>query len=395
VFIPYNTDAPLYHLPISTVGLIAVNTLVFIASAQAETQDVAPWILQFGEGLHPLQWISNNFMHADFMHLLGNMFFLWGFGLVVEGKLGWWRFLLLYLSIGVIHGFVIQVAMLGSSGGGALGASGVIFGLMAIALIWAPKNEMSCFIWFVTARLVDVPITVFAGVYLLWQFTIAMLTRFSMSSAMLHLTGAGIGAIFGVVLLKRNLVDCEGWDLFAVRAGREGERRDKPVVRIEPPVAPPPKEPLSAEQARFFVTVVKNRLASGDLAGAAQFYQQRRELNPVWRLEEADLLALIRSLTNPAGTVPFSQPDLSLASASIRPMLDYIRQFPETAARVQFKLAQILIDIERRPAKALKLLRGMDASKLAPELQSLREKLCANAEQLLSESDLEIADGDG
>jgi hypothetical protein len=75
-------------------------------------------------------------------------------------------------------------------------------------------------------------------------------------------------------------------------------------------------------------------------------------------------------------------------------MLDYIRQFPETAARVQLKLAQTFIDIERRPAKALKLLRGMDASKLAPELQSLREKLCANAEQLQSESDLEIADGD-
>ncbi len=57
------------------------------------------------------------------MHLVGNMFFLWGFGLVVEGKLGWWRFLLLYLTIGAIYSVIIQTSMLGATEGGALGAS--------------------------------------------------------------------------------------------------------------------------------------------------------------------------------------------------------------------------------------------------------------------------------
>jgi hypothetical protein len=47
--------------------------------------------------------------------------------------------------------------------------------------------------------------------------------------------------------------------------------------------------------------------------------------------------------------------------------------------------SQILIDIERRPAKALKLLHGMDQSKLAPELQALHQKLCKSAEQLETE----------
>lgn len=383
MFIPYNTDAPLYHYPITTIGLIAVNTVVLIACGQATDADqVVPWILQFGDGLHPLQWISGNFMHAGIMHLLGNMFFLWGFGLVVEGKLGWWRFLLLYLAIGIIYSFVIQMAMLGSHGG-ALGASGVLFGLMAIALIWAPKNEMDCFIWFVTGRLVEVPITVFATVYLLWQFAIAMLTHFSMSSAMLHLTGAGVGAIFGVAMLKFGMVDCEGWDLFAVRAGREGQRRDESPALILKRAEPPPRELLSAEQAKFFVTVVKNRIASGDIAGAADFYQQRRALNPDWRLEEPDLMALIRSLN-----------EHRLWPAAIRPMTDYVQQFPATAARIQLKLAQILIDISRRPAKALKILDGMDPQTLAPALRSLHERLRSAAEQLQTECDLEIADGD-
>src|SRR5579862_4155845 len=99
---------------------------------QADPHAAEPWALQFGQGLHPLQWITNNFLHADILHLVGNMFFLWGFGLVVEGKLGWWRFLLLYLTMGAIYGFIIQAVMLGAHGA-ALGASGVIFGLMAIS----------------------------------------------------------------------------------------------------------------------------------------------------------------------------------------------------------------------------------------------------------------------
>ena len=57
-------------------------------------------MLQYGT-FKPWQWITSNFMHAGFMHLLGNMFCLWGFGLVVEGKIGWWRFLLVYLGIGI------------------------------------------------------------------------------------------------------------------------------------------------------------------------------------------------------------------------------------------------------------------------------------------------------
>ncbi len=60
------------------------------------------WGLTHGEGLHPVQWVTNNFLHGRIFHLVGNMIFLWGFGLVVEGKLGWWRFLLVYMGIGIL-----------------------------------------------------------------------------------------------------------------------------------------------------------------------------------------------------------------------------------------------------------------------------------------------------
>src|SRR5438105_1428366 len=84
--LPYNTDAPIYYWPFATVGLIFINTVVLMAEFKADPQDVSQWILQFGDGIHPVQWITSAFMHEGPVHLIGNMFFLWGFGLVVEGK---------------------------------------------------------------------------------------------------------------------------------------------------------------------------------------------------------------------------------------------------------------------------------------------------------------------
>ena len=77
--------------------------------------------MAFGDGLHPMQWITCNFLHAGLLHLVGNMLFLWSFGLIIEGKLGWYKTLAVYLGIGVVQGAIVQVLMLGSHGGGHWG----------------------------------------------------------------------------------------------------------------------------------------------------------------------------------------------------------------------------------------------------------------------------------
>ena len=384
MLIPYNTDAPLYHIPVGTVGLIAVNAVVFFGfTMNAAPSQVEPWMLQFGKGIHPIQWETNNFLHADIIHILGNMIFLWGFGLVVEGKLGWWRFVPLYLLIGAIYGAIVQIGMLDYQGQsrGALGASGVIFGLMMISLVWAPKNEMSCaFILFLRPIMVDVPITVFATTYFIWQGVAAWLTGFSMSSAMLHLVGGVVGAAFGVALLKLGWVDCEGWDLFSIIKGREGVPADKLPAATEGNAAPPP-EVLDEKLAQFLASAVRNRLRTGDAAGAVQFYQKQRELHPAWTLAAADLMALVQSLHQK-----------KLWSESVGPMFDYLRQFPKDSLRARLKLAQILIDSEHRPGKALRLLAKIDRDDVPAELRAAHLKLVARAEQMKAESGFELAD---
>ena len=111
--IPINTDAPLYHFPYATIGFIVVNTICFAATGFAlNSRLLEPWLLQYGEGLNPLEWIPAAFAHGGFMHLIGNMFFLWGFGLVVEGKLGWRRFIPLYFAMAAAWGFGVDILTL-------------------------------------------------------------------------------------------------------------------------------------------------------------------------------------------------------------------------------------------------------------------------------------------
>jgi len=81
LYIPYGTDAPIYHRPIITVAMIVINYIVYVMLATSpfgaiDPQLARPYMLALGDGLHPLQWITSNFLHAGFFHFLFNMFFL-------------------------------------------------------------------------------------------------------------------------------------------------------------------------------------------------------------------------------------------------------------------------------------------------------------------------------
>src|SRR3954469_22086779 len=97
LIIPMGTDAPIYHWPRATVALMLLNVACFIAVPPSSSADVEPdeagvlaqtnyekYALTLGDGLHPVQWVTHNFLHTGVLHLLGNMLFLWTFGIVVE-----------------------------------------------------------------------------------------------------------------------------------------------------------------------------------------------------------------------------------------------------------------------------------------------------------------------
>ena len=222
IFVPYNTDAPIYHLPIATITIIVVNVVVFFATTwqvmlgNFEEEEILWLILEFNQ-INPLQWITGSFMHGGLMHLLSNMFFLWAFGLVIEGKVGSLVFTAIYFLITLIDGAAVQVPMFFISGeSGALGASGVIFGLMMIAMIWAPENEIDCFYWIVyTVGTAEIRLISLSVGFIFLQLVFLVISGFSMSSEMLHVIGAAIGTPIGFLMLRQGMVDCEGWDVIS------------------------------------------------------------------------------------------------------------------------------------------------------------------------------------
>lgn len=405
MIIPYSTDAPIYHRPVGTVTLIVVNALVFFGTLTLADDDRMAYALLRGDGLHPVQWLSSFFMHADIEHLVGNMIFLWAFGIIVEGKLGAWKFVPLYLLLGLTHGALMQVLSLRAEHGYILGASAAIYGLMAICMVWAPVNHLTCFYFFWILRVFvgtgDVAILMFAIFYIGWEFVVVLFTGGAMSTPFLHLTGALIGLAVGVVMLQAKLVDCENWDLFAVMSGREGKyakrrkvksrkQAEKPTVTttaaaVGPPAAMPattPRRARSTAEGGPSETAndrLRRHLDLDEPLAAHAAYDRALRTVPDWTPDEREWLRLIRALL-----------DKKESRLAVTVMEDYLRRTARPSPRVRLKLAQVLLREFGRPTHALRVLDGFEGEALPADLESFRGQVAAEAQRQRDEGELEL-----
>jgi membrane associated rhomboid family serine protease len=155
--IPIHDDNPTRHVPVVTIALIISCTLVFfweLSTPRSQQQliyglGVTPAFL-FGEKLQPDQWrmvptwmtvFTSMFMHGGWLHLLGNMLFLWIFGNNVEDRLGHRRYLLFYLLCGVIAVITNALPDIHSTVP-MIGASGAIAGILGAYLILYPHARV-------------------------------------------------------------------------------------------------------------------------------------------------------------------------------------------------------------------------------------------------------------
>jgi membrane associated rhomboid family serine protease len=91
----------------------------------------------------PVRWtlLTSMFLHGSWIHLLGNMLYLWVFGDDVEEVLGPFRYIIVYLACGLM-GWLAQIAANPQSDVPTLGASGAIAGIMAAYVVWYPHNPI-------------------------------------------------------------------------------------------------------------------------------------------------------------------------------------------------------------------------------------------------------------
>lgn len=212
---PLYDDQKTRLAPVLTILLIVVNALVF-----------AMWQLPLGidrsvqlAALVPAEWtaapgpvtarhmIDSMFMHGSWMHLIGNMWFMWIFGNNVEDAMGHVRFIFFYLLCGVAADFA-HIAASPESMVPMIGASGAVSGVLGAYLVLHPQARVTTLIPLgILTRLVEIPAWIFLlfwiGLQFLYQVVSQVPARHHMSEGggvayMAHIGGfiAGLLLIF-------------------------------------------------------------------------------------------------------------------------------------------------------------------------------------------------------
>jgi membrane associated rhomboid family serine protease len=137
------------------------------------------------------------FMHASWMHLLGNMLFLWIFGDNVEYQLGRVKFLIFYLACG-IAATLAQVAVSAESSIPNLGASGAISGVLGCYLVLFPKGQIKVLM---RGRVVAIPALVVIGLWIVLQLIngIGSITQSAQAGGIAYMAHIG-GFVAGLAL---------------------------------------------------------------------------------------------------------------------------------------------------------------------------------------------------
>ena len=158
--------------PVMTIGIIAVNALVFALELIGGEGFVLKWSMipaEISSGHHLVTILSGMFLHGGWSHILGNMVFLWAFGPEIEDAMGPGRYLVFYL-LGGLAATLAQVAGNPHSTIPNLGASGAIAAVMGAFLVTYPRDRIRTLLFFIVfVRIRYIPAALLIGVWFLMQ----------------------------------------------------------------------------------------------------------------------------------------------------------------------------------------------------------------------------------
>lgn len=176
---PIRDHNPSGRTPYVTYALMAMNIGIFLSYVPLLTEPRAlyafydAWALipaRIGNGYGFEGLFTSMFLHGGWMHLLGNMLFLWIFGDNIEDEMGHVRYLLFYIACGVAAGLA-QVWFEPSSRVPMVGASGAIAGVMGAYLLLFPKAKVDILIIFVVFfRIFPIPAWIMLALWFGAQF---------------------------------------------------------------------------------------------------------------------------------------------------------------------------------------------------------------------------------
>ena len=380
MLIPYGTDTPLYHWPYATGGLLFLNMVGFILFGDES------FYLSHGDGIHPLEWITSLFAHADIFHLIGNLMFLALFGIIVEGKTGPVLLVAIYMSTGLLQNGIEQILLMNAEYGQSLGASAAVFGLMMCAMLYAPKDNLLCvlviFVW-VAPLFFPVPIMMFALIYFLMDFSIVLWSGFPISSGLFHIMGGVIGFGAGALLLQLNFVECDDQDLFNMfreLQGKGPKKRPLTKKQLQEQEEERARQQLEKQESieRAWRSISAH-FAAGNCSAAVAVYTHMHRKYPEEKWNEVQLLTVIKHF--------MEQQDWAAVSEH---SIDYLDRFQSKTPTICLNLAKIQLLEFERPSKAIALIQKLDPNQLSEPQKKLAMQISAKAQKMRSEGTLEL-----
>ena len=160
------------HFPITTFLIILANAVMFLAELSKGDPFIVQWSLipaHIAAGRDLITIFTSMFMHAGWVHILGNMLFFWVFAPQLEDVMGPIRFLVFYLLAG-IAATIAQVYVDPSSVVPNLGASGAIAGVMGAFLVTFPKDRIRTILFLgIFVDITVMPALILVGIWFLMQ----------------------------------------------------------------------------------------------------------------------------------------------------------------------------------------------------------------------------------
>ncbi|MEZ5401828.1 MAG: rhomboid family intramembrane serine protease [Bryobacteraceae bacterium] len=206
--IPLRDSQPSHSFPAVTVALIAINVLIFLFEFSLDGYSRNHFVGEYGmtpARFEAVDLITSMFLHGGWMHLIGNMWFLWIFADNVEDVLGKGKFILFYLLSGVAAGLVHYIFNFGSPIP-TVGASGAIAGVMGAYLVKFPHARIHTLVpIFIFITTYEIP----AWFMLIYWFVIQIFSGFGEMAAAHGSHAGGVawfahvgGFLMGIALIK-------------------------------------------------------------------------------------------------------------------------------------------------------------------------------------------------
>jgi len=381
VIIPLSTELRLPRPPIVTTTLVAVTIgahfaleiLTRLDPAQAEA------IRTFGQVWRgpPFQWwglVTSAFLHAGWIHLLGNMVFLWVFGPSVEDRYGRIGFLAFYFAGAAVSGW----AHIAFEPMPAIGASGAIAAVTGAFIVLFPHTLIRC-LWIFGLTIINAPAWWVIGLGILWNLFASTFGLDAGVATIAHLGGYAFGIALTMLLLWRGVFPRQPYDLFTwIRQAQRRRALRSATAVVRGPTLP--EKAVRSRDSHRSDAVAKARAEVSRLMSLKDLPAAEKAYAALVR-DHADaapaLLTLPRATQYELATHLYAQGRHAQAADAFARLLTVYPNDPE-ADQIRLLLARMYLRRLGRPDEAATLLNTVIESSRDDEMRALAEREIAD-----------------